>query len=54
LASSVREVVRKMAGKVTLDKANWKEKEDQAFPRIRGIVETVKETLHDFWDWEEG
>ena len=54
LARSVREVVRKMAGKVTLDKANWKEREDQAFPKIRGIVETVKETLHDFWDWEEG
>ncbi|MBW2040192.1 MAG: histone deacetylase [Deltaproteobacteria bacterium] len=49
LARSVREMVNVMAGKVALDRGEWEQKEGRGYPRIRGVVETVKETLGEFW-----
>ncbi len=52
LAGSVKEVVSVMAGRTTLDKGRWEEKEIKGFPRVRGIVNTTRGSLQDFWQWE--
>ena len=53
-ALSVGEVLKRMVGAATLDKEGWEDKEEDASPRIRAIIETMRETFHDFWRWEEG
>ena len=54
IASSVREVVKTLAALAPVDSVSWEKREDKEYPQIRPIVETVKNTLKDYWRWEDG
>jgi acetoin utilization deacetylase AcuC-like enzyme len=51
-ALAVREVVRQMAGKGTLDRGEQEKEEAEWYPRIKGIVKALKENLRAYWSWE--
>jgi acetoin utilization deacetylase AcuC-like enzyme len=51
-ARSVKEVVKRMAGDGMPDRDTWEEQEAKEYPHIQGIVTAVKESLHDFWQWD--
>jgi acetoin utilization deacetylase AcuC-like enzyme len=51
-ARSVTEVVKRMAGTGVLDRGTWEGQEDKEYPRIRGLVQALKENLRDFWQWD--
>jgi acetoin utilization deacetylase AcuC-like enzyme len=51
-ALSVKEVVRQLAGKGTLDRGKCEKEEAEEYPRIKGIVKVLREHLSPFWSWE--
>jgi len=51
-ALAVKEVVRQMAGKGTLDRGEQEKEEAEDYPRIKGIVKALKEHLLPYWSWE--
>jgi len=51
-ALSVKEVVRQMAGKGTLDRGKCAKEEAEEYPRIKGSIKVLKEHLSPYWSWE--
>jgi acetoin utilization deacetylase AcuC-like enzyme len=51
-ALSVKEVVRQLAGKGTLDRGKCEKEEAEEYPRVKGIVKALKENFRQYWSWE--
>jgi acetoin utilization deacetylase AcuC-like enzyme len=52
-ALSVKEVVRQLAGKGTLDRGKCGKEEAAEYPRVEKIVTVLREQFSPFWSWEE-